>query len=691
MNSYKSILLLLLFSNLLFSQLEEIDFNAGKAELDGENKVLKLSESVEIFFNDFFLQADEISLDSSKEILSGENIRFDLIGRNAYGKADEILIQKDKAQFKGVEMSLCPCKKRIWWVETDELSFSSQEDFGNFVGGRFYIYDTPIFLLPAGKFPLTTEKRSGILLPELSYSNKNGFDLEIPYYLNLASNYDMTISPRYIEERGLAFTSNLRYLTKNSAGSFNFSSLFNDINYERLFNTESNRWGISFQHTGEITDNLYIDIDYSNVSDFLYIRDLGSDLYGDEKTVALPQNINLSWIGESASIQVRAFSFKLIDPFSQNQFRSIPEVSFGYVLPHENIIFRLNGEAASFDRGGSFIFKKTKKVQTGKLNLRLGYKFSNSAFDARIFLTNDTHYVSDDEDIFFNTKGMESRFILNLAKSNEYLKPFFNFSFKKTENDKYVNPIYVVSRIPFSNMDNSSLEYGYANLNKNQLKLGLFWERSKQSSFASLTFGLTSSLGKSEIGFLDTSKENNFVVYVLPEPVFINWRWDKNKIALKGNFQFDEDEDFSSFDLRARFAFQDNKYFSFEYLEMENRNSFLFNQLSKEKLSFLTSGFDIRLEKNWSFVTKLYYDFELKKVTDNLVGLEYEDEGLLVGFAFRQSKEPDWRKMFLQQSRFQDQLYPEYSQEGIRIYLELKGLGSIGQKINQYIKPLKLQ
>ena len=47
--------------------------------------------------------------------------------------------------------------------------------------------------------------------------------------------------------------------------------------------------------------------------------------------------------------------------------------------------------------------------------------------------------------------------------------------------------------------------------------------------------------------------------------------------------------------------------------------------------------------------------------------------------------------MFLEQSTFQDQLYPEYSQEGIRIYLELKGLGSIGQKINQYIKPLKLQ
>ena len=459
MKSYKSVLLLFFISNLIYPQLEEIDFNAGKAKLDGENKVLELSESVEIYFNDFFLKADEINLDSSKEILSGKNISFDLIDRNAYGKADEILIQKDKAQFKGVEMSLCPCKKRIWWVETDELSFSSQEDFGNFQGGRFYIYDTPIFLLPAGKFPLTTEKRSGILLPELSYSNKNGFDLEIPYYLNLASNYDMTISPRYIEERGLAFSSNLRYLTKSSSGSLNFSSLFNDVNYERLFNTDSNRWGISFKHTGEITDSLYIDIDYSNVSDFLYIRDLGSDLYGDEKTVALPQNLNLSWIGESASIQVKAFSFKLIDPLSQNQFRSIPEVSFDYILPHENIIFSLNGEVANYEKGGSFVFKETKKVQAGKLNLRLGYKFSSSAFDARIFLTNNTHYVSDSADTSFNTKGMESRFILNLAKSNEYLKPFFNFSFKKTDDGKFLNPIYLVSRIPFTSIYASSLKH----------------------------------------------------------------------------------------------------------------------------------------------------------------------------------------------------------------------------------------
>ena len=613
MKSYKSILLLFFISNLIYPQLEEIDFNAGKAKLDGENKVLKLSESVEIYFNDFFLKADEINLDSSKEILSGKNISFDLIDRNAYGKADEILIQKDKAQFKGVEMSLCPCKKRIWWVETDELSFSSQEDFGNFQGGRFYIYDTPIFILPAGKFPLTTEKRSGILLPELSYSNKNGFDLEIPYYLNLASNYDMTISPRYIEERGLAFSSNLRYLTKSSSGSFNFSSLFNDVNYERLFNTDSNRWGISFKHTGEITDSLYIDIDYSNVSDFLYIRDLGSDLYGDEKTVALPQNLNLSWIGESASIQVRAFSFKLIDPFSQNQFRSIPEVSFDYILPHENIIFSLNGEVANYEKGGSFVFKETKKVQAGKLNLRLGYKFSSSAFDARIFLTNNTHYVSGSADTSFNTKGMESRFILNLAKSNEYLKPFLNFSFKKTDDGKYVNPIYLVSRIPFTSIYASNLEHGYGNLNKNQLQLGLLWERSQQSSFASLTFGLTRSLGKSEIGFLDSIHQDKFILHDLPEPIFINWRWDKKNIDLNGNFQFDEDKDFSSLDLRARFAFQDNKYFSFEYLEMENRNSFLFNQLPEEKLSFLTSGFDVRLEKNWSFVTKLYYDFELKK------------------------------------------------------------------------------
>ena len=112
----------------------------------------------------------------------------------------------------------------------------------------------------------------------------------------------------------------------------------------------------------------------------------------------------------------------------------------------------MNGEVANYQKGGSFVFKETKKVQAGKLNLRLGYKFSSSALDARIFLTNNTHYVSDTADNSFNTKGMESRFILNLAKSNEYLKPFFNFSFKKTDDDNYVNPIYLFSIIPIASI-----------------------------------------------------------------------------------------------------------------------------------------------------------------------------------------------------------------------------------------------
>ena len=89
----------------------------------------------------------------------------------------------------------------------------------------------------------------------------------------------------------------------------------------------------------------------------------------------------------------------------------------------------MNGEVANYEKGGSFVFKETKKVQAGKLNLRLGYKFSSSAFDARIYLTDNTYYVSGSADTSFNTKGMESRFILNLAKSNEFLKTFFKFFF----------------------------------------------------------------------------------------------------------------------------------------------------------------------------------------------------------------------------------------------------------------------
>ena len=60
----------------------------------------------------------------------------------------------------------------------------------------------PVFYTPYICFPVKDERQSGFLFPIIEVSGEDGFDLTLPYYLNLAPNYDATLTPRYMAKRG---------------------------------------------------------------------------------------------------------------------------------------------------------------------------------------------------------------------------------------------------------------------------------------------------------------------------------------------------------------------------------------------------------------------------------------------------------------------------------------------------------
>ena len=53
---------------------------------------------------------------------------------------------------------------------------------------------------------------SGLLIPTIASSERLGFELQLPYYFNLAPNYDATLTPRWMSERGLMMGGEFRYL-----------------------------------------------------------------------------------------------------------------------------------------------------------------------------------------------------------------------------------------------------------------------------------------------------------------------------------------------------------------------------------------------------------------------------------------------------------------------------------------------
>ena len=88
--------------------------------------------------------------------------------------------------------------------------------------------DVPIFYTPYIAFPLGDDRQSGLLFPSFGHSGNNGYQLDVPYYFNLAPNYDATLTPGLLSARGVQLGGEFRFLTAGSHGQIEENFLPND-------------------------------------------------------------------------------------------------------------------------------------------------------------------------------------------------------------------------------------------------------------------------------------------------------------------------------------------------------------------------------------------------------------------------------------------------------------------------------
>lgn len=84
------------------------------------------------------------------------------------------------------------------------------------------------------------KRRSGFLIPNAKYSTKNGVEFSLPYYWNIAPNFDATITPHYMNKRGgVMWENEFRYLTQLGSGLTEFDYLPSDKVYEDDHSSDS--------------------------------------------------------------------------------------------------------------------------------------------------------------------------------------------------------------------------------------------------------------------------------------------------------------------------------------------------------------------------------------------------------------------------------------------------------------------
>lgn len=77
----------------------------------------------------------------------------------------------------------------------------------------FRVKGIPIFYSPYMILPAKHERQTGFLFPAWSISNRDGFGLEAPFFVNISPSTDITLFPRYLSQRGLMLGGEFRYVT----------------------------------------------------------------------------------------------------------------------------------------------------------------------------------------------------------------------------------------------------------------------------------------------------------------------------------------------------------------------------------------------------------------------------------------------------------------------------------------------
>ncbi len=177
---------------------------------------------------------------------------------------------KTKSRYETATYTTCPPGNQDWLLHSSNVTIDKDTGKGTAKNAWLEFKGVPFLYTPWMSFPVDDRRKSGFLTPYFGYSKLNGFDVTLPYYLNLAPNYDLTLLPRYLAKRGELLRADFRYLTEYGTGR-----VFIDIMPWDSIEQKS-RGQVGWINQSRFTDKLTSQIDLHLVTDNQYIRQLGN-------------------------------------------------------------------------------------------------------------------------------------------------------------------------------------------------------------------------------------------------------------------------------------------------------------------------------------------------------------------------------------------------------------------------------
>lgn len=259
--------------------------NADWVDYDQQADVVRAGDSFTLTRGDGqTVRGKELHYDLSHESGRAADAQFAVEheSRRLQGVSAEMEMQdKNHYAMRGVKFNTCNPGDRSWYIQAAELKADRESGIGTARHARLVFGGVPVLYTPWADFPLNGNRKSGLLVPTIKIGS-DGTELELPYYFNLAPNYDATLAPGIITARGATLGGEFRYLQDKYSGSLKAKYLPHDRR-----SPHRHRYEAEFAHLHRFNTDLSGGIDYRQVSDDDYYR----DFYGRNE---IAENVHLN-------------------------------------------------------------------------------------------------------------------------------------------------------------------------------------------------------------------------------------------------------------------------------------------------------------------------------------------------------------------------------------------------------------
>jgi len=302
---------------------DSLTYNADTTAYDAEGHI-RYQERGMLF------SADSMKGTTTPEYGVADNVQYQLLSSRGNGVASQaIMLDQDRDKLRDVTYSTCDLHNRVWEIEAKTMTMDRDEGLGRAHDVTMRVKGVPFLWLPYMRFPIDNRRQTGFLYPSFGKRSRAGFFVSIPFYWNIAPNYDATFTPVWYADRGDMLDSQFRWLTGTSKGAIDFSYMPDDKIADR------NRWYLTFGNQTRLPWDLLWNTSIRRASDKAWFQDFGENLT-TSTVILLNSSSYVTSSGDWWNAGAGADWYQIVTPGVPDRaapYRRLPRVYFNAERP----------------------------------------------------------------------------------------------------------------------------------------------------------------------------------------------------------------------------------------------------------------------------------------------------------------------------------------------------------------------